>query len=564
MPYPLRLFVFLSGLLLLLSPTARASHAQGGQLTYEYVGTATQPNRYKVTCRFFRDCSGIDAPATLTLNCRVGTSTTSCAGGDPRNFTAQLLRGVLINGTPYCTSAGNQCSPSGPTNYQTAKYEAIVTLPPAPSWTLSVVENARPNLANIVGTGDLYLEATLNNQLTLPGGSTQAITNTSPQYLDQNVLVPLACVQQRTTINFSAFEPDGDSLVYTMDRPLDGCNQPSTYKTFNTVVCFVGTTPPACVVVFAQPIVGFSQTYPIPSFAVTGNCPVKTATPFFLFNSRQGSFTFEPAYYDATNPSNNKYAVVGKVTEYRKIGGQYYPIGSVRRDMIVVVSDCGGNQVPNPPSLVAGQPGPPADSLLVESPVLTDRIVDFHFSDPNPNDQLTVTTTLPSNDPYYLSFYTNPAAPNQPITVQANGTTAPVLRVHLRPDPSVIGRTYRIPVLVTDNACPLKGSQSFTLILRVASNRPTATTSASQRNLVSAFPNPFSEQVSFTLPRPQAGQSVLVYDPLGRVVAELPLPAGNGPAATLNWTPASTLPAGVYTARAAAGGPTVRLLRVRP
>ena len=563
MLHRLRLPAFLAGLLLLLSPTARASHAQGGQLTYEYVGTAAQPNRYKVTCRFFRDCSGIDVPTSFTLNCRVGTPTTSCTSNDSRNFTATLVRGISTFGAPYCSSVGNQCSAAGRPNFETAKYEAVVTLPPAPSWALSVEENARPSMANIPGNTNLYLETTLNNQLTLASGSTLTINNTSPQYLDQNVLMPLVCVRQRTTLNFSAIEPDGDSLVYSLDRPLDGCNQPSTYKTLTLSTGFPVSTNPPCVAI-GPTSVTFSPTFPIPSFSVSGNCPIRTATPFFTFNPQQGSFTFEPAFYDAAVPANNKYVVVGKVTEYRRINGRYYLVGSVRRDMLVVVTDCGGNQVPNPPSLMAGQPGPPTDSLLVEAPIQTDQLTDFYLTDPNAGDQLTVVAATPNTDPYYLSLYTNPAAPALPVTVLANGTTAPVLRVHLRPDPSVIGRTYRIPVQVMDNACPIRATQNFVLILRGIAPRPTATQSARQRGLTNAFPNPFTGQVSFTLPRPRVAQPVRVYDPLGRVVAELALPAGTGTDVQLTWRPAPTLPAGVYTARAAAGGPSVRLLRVQP
>ncbi|RAK68219.1 hypothetical protein DLM85_09310 [Hymenobacter edaphi] len=545
----------LSGWLLLHAPAARASHALGGQLTYEYVGTASQPNRYRVTCRFFRDCSGIDAPAQLTLSCRVGTVTTACSSNDSRNFTATLSRGLLTFGSPYCNAADNSCSTTGRPNYQTAKYEAVVTLPPAPSWTLSVTENARPALANVAPntSGDLYLEATLNNQLTLAGGTTQTVTNTSPQYSDQNVPIPFTCYQQRTTLSFSAFEPDGDSLVYSLDRPLEGCNQPMFYKVLPQVVPIPG---PPCVPVFPTNLT-YSPTFPIPSFNTTGSCPVLTLVPSFNFNPTTGSATFTPSFYDANVPANNKYSVIGKVTEYRRLNGRYYLVGSVRRDIIVIVTDCGGNQVPNLPSVA----GTPTDSLVVECPWPGQTTASFTLSDPNPNDLLTVTFATPA-DPLYPSMYTNPGAPAAPVSVSSNGTSAPVLQVRLRPDFDVIGRTYRIPVQVVDNACPLRGAQNFVLVLRAVPARPTATHAARQQPALSAFPNPFAEQVRFSLPRPQqAGAQVLITDQLGRVVERLPVPAGPGAEATLTWTPRPGLPAGVYLARPASGGPAMRLLR---
>lgn len=452
---------------------AHASHAQGGQLTYEYVGTPAQPNRYKVTCRFFRDCSGIDAPASLTLNCRVGTPTTSCNSTDSRNFTATLVRGVLEAGSPYCTSVGNQCSTSGRTNYQTAKYEATVTLPPAASWTLSVVENARPTLANIPGNTDMYFEATLNNQLTLSSGTTATIENTSPQYQDQDVPVPFVCKEQRTTLTFSAFEPDGDSLVYSLDRPLDGCNQPSTYKPLSSlpggnILLDPSNTPSSpCIILLQQSASTFSPTFPIPSFTVSGNCPVRSGTNSFLFNAGTGSFTFTPYGYDATNPSNNKYVVVGKVTEYRKINGRYYVVGSVRRDMLVIIIDCGGNTVPSAPQGTGVTPGAgtgivnSADSTFISVLSCNYSQVKVRFSDQDAGQQLTVTVAQSA-----LNQLADVVVPNGYV-LSGNGTTSPVMTFFFQPSPQLVGTTVRIPVTVEDNACPIKGRQNRIIVVRV-------------------------------------------------------------------------------------------------
>ncbi|MCC3156620.1 T9SS type A sorting domain-containing protein [Hymenobacter sp. 15J16-1T3B] len=564
MKYSLRLLLLLGGWLLLGNPMARASHAQGGQLTYEYVGTATLPNRYRVTCRFMRDCSGIDAPTSLTLNCRVGTSTTACTSTDSRNFTATLVRGVLTTGTPYCTSTGNACSSAGRPNYETAKYEAVVTLPPAASWTLSVQENARPALANITGgSQDLYLEATLNNQITLASGTTQTINNTSAQYFEQQAPTSFVCYQQRNTVSFLATEPDGDSLVYSLPAVQEGCNQPMTYKPtgFNstTPIFDPSSTPQNPCLIYPSGLPqNYSAAYPIASYEVTGNCPARQVTPLFQFNPRQGTFTFRPALYDATNPANNKYTVVGKVTEYRRINGRYYQVGSVRRDIMVIVMDCGTNGLPGAVSSATPAAAAP-DSLVVTAPYLGSSTVNFTFTDSNPNDVLTLTHTLPT-DPLYASLYVNPSSPGLPITLTNNGSTSPVLQVRLRPDADVVGRTFRIPVRLEDNACPAKGVQNYVLVLRVTGNA-TATRPAA-RLLYSAYPNPFSEQVHFTLPR-RAGQ-VDIVDQLGRVVDRLPVPAGAAAETELTWTPRPTLPAGVYTARSADGTQVVRLVRVQP
>ncbi|RAK68220.1 hypothetical protein DLM85_09315 [Hymenobacter edaphi] len=499
------------------------------------------------------------------VSCRVGTPTTACRSNDPRDFGATLVRGQIIGGEPYCASLGNTCGAiAGRFNYETAKYEAVVTLPPAPSWTLSVTENARPTLANVAPNtlGDLYLEATLNNQLTLAGGTTQTITNTSPQYSEQNAPVPFACPQQRSSLSFSATEPDGDSLVYSLDRALEGCNQPMRYTpSLGGAVIIVSTTPPCVAVLPTSTSSFFLPTFPLPSFTFTGTCPVRVAIPSFYLNANTGSATFTPYFYDANVPANNRYLVIGKVTEYRRLNGRYYLVGSVRRDMMVVVTDCGGNQAPNPPGTSAGTAGPVTDSLVVESPVLTTTSADFHFTDPNPGDRLTLTATHNIDLDTYLSLYAS-GNTTVPLTIVGNGTAAPVLQVRLRPAATLLGRTFRISLRVEDNGCPVKIVQHNMLVIRVVPARTAAAHAEQLRAGLSVFPNPFNEQVRFSLPRPQqAGAQVLITDQLGRVVERLPVPAGPGAEATLTWTPRPGLPAGVYLARPASGGPAMRLLR---
>jgi hypothetical protein len=564
--------LFLLLLLALGGQRAYASHAQGGQLTYEALGN----NRYRVTLRYFRDCSGITAETSHTLNARVGSPVTSCASNDPRNFTATLVRGQLITGSPYCSSVSgaNQCSSTSQyPNYEVANYTADITLPAAPEWTLSVEISARPSIENIGGNTTLRYEATLNNQIALSNGTQQAIQNTSPQYQQQDSPMPLVCWNQRTTLTFSTFEPDGDSLVYSLDRPLEGCNQFTTYQPFNVGTnVIINPNAPNCVIQLPTATGTYSPTFPIYSFTVSGSCPVLTATPYFDFNPQQGSITFTPGlYFPNTAPSagRNKYAVVGKVTEYRKLNGRYYKVGSVRRDMLVIVIDCGGNVVPSPPaSTPGGTPGPVTryDSLVVEGVVGNYTEVNYYFSDPNPADLLTVSMVEPT-DPAYLDMHINLSTPARPVVVLGNGTATPSIKVRLRPDPALLGRTFRIPIRIEDNACPVKGTQYYVVVLKAVARTTTAAPGAQQRLTQPAYPNPFSERVSFTLPRPRAGQggTVLVLDPLGRVVDRLSVPAAPGPDARLSWTPAAQLPAGVYSARFTdANAPAVRLLRVLP
>jgi gliding motility-associated-like protein len=454
---------------------AYASHAQGGQLTYEALGN----NRYRVTLRYFRDCSGITAETSHTLNARVGSPSTSCNSNDPRNFTTTLVRGQLTSGSPYCANlaSANVCSSTSQyANYETAKYTADITLPAAAEWTLSVEISARPSIENIGGNTTLRFEATLNNQIALPNGTQQNIQNTSPQYQDQDTPIPFVCWNQRTTLTFSTFEPDGDSLVYSLDRPLEGCNDFSTYQPISGGTRIIPhPTIQGCYIDLGATASTYSPTFPIFSYTATGACPVQTGTSTFNFNPQLGSVSFTPALYvqnSAPSLGRNKYAVVGKVTEYRLLNGRYYKVGSVRRDMLVVIIDCGGNNVPNAPTattVVAGSNTVVVntDSTIIEAQACEYTEVDVNFRDPNPGDQLTVTYTLPT-DPQYVDLYYDALNPNiGPFSMASNGVVAPVAKVRLRPDPSLVGKVFRIPVKVVDNACPVRAEQNRIIVVKI-------------------------------------------------------------------------------------------------
>ncbi|MCC2548898.1 gliding motility-associated C-terminal domain-containing protein [Hymenobacter sp. BT175] len=459
--------------------SAYATHGQGGQLTYAYIpGTA---NQYRVTLRYFRDCSGSTASTAFTLT----YSNTGCTGGQ----TISMPRvGALTPGSPYCpTTPGgaSQCSSTSLTNYETATYEAVVTLPPANEWLLKVSECCRPEVANLSGSlsEDIYFEARLNNRITV-NGTNFDVTNTSPQYQPQDIPIPFVCFKNTTTITFSATEPDGDSLVYSMDRPLGACNDPIPYQAIlgGSVNAFC---PGGGGTIQLPSIIAFNQAFPIPSYNITGNCPTLTATTQnFRFNT-VGSFTITPAYYfpvTATSPTadkaRNKYAVVGKVTEYRRLPGsnRRYLVGSVRREMLVIVIDCSGNLTPGNPIATAppktGATITNTDSTLIRAQTCNYSEVRVKFSDPNPTDLLTVTypiepgSTTGQIDQSILSVDVAPV-----FRIVGNGTATPYAIIGIKPDVSDLGKSFRIPVRIEDSGCPVKAVQNRIIIINIVSGQ---------------------------------------------------------------------------------------------
>jgi gliding motility-associated-like protein len=470
-------------LLLVSGPSAFATHGQAGQLTYESLGN----NQYRVTASFFRDCSGNSAPGSLSLVCRLA----GCSGSSSTQVTASLSPlGQPTVGSPYCAGQpGNVCNSSSAfPNYEIRVYQGTVTLPPAAEWVLSVTINARPFTATLVNSNnqDLRMQATLNNLITLPGNVTRTIVNNSPQFNNTNLPVPFVCVNQQSTISFTATDADrlnngrADSLVYSLEQPLHDCSILSAYVAYPAPTCTPRTltSNPACMLTCPPTLPAtYSATLPIlVKMDTVGVCPNKTVVPSFYFNAQAGSFTFTPARFvpaaQATNNQmENKYVVVGKVTEYRRINGVYYKVGSVRRDFLVVVINCGGNGVPSAPlsavpdSLSHAQVVNRRDTTLITAYTCNYSRIRITFPDPNPQDQLTV---------FYPSNINTMLLQNGDIgtfSLSRNGTNAPIGTFYLQPQASTVNTQVLLNFRIEDNACPVKGTQYRTIVLRVRANR---------------------------------------------------------------------------------------------
>jgi len=471
--------------------SAVASHFQGGQLTYTKVPGV--PNRYKFTLRVFRDCSGSALYATATFSFK--SAGCNNGPGDPADFTANLIGGSTI-GSPYCATAPNGPSPCGtglPTNYETGRYEAEVTLPPKAEWRVTVTDNARPETANLMGQNNITYEATLNN-LVANGATT--IENNSAQFDLLNVPVPFVCWKQQTTLNFTATDADGDELVYSLEQPLQNCGDPNPYKTIGATGPYIDLTSTnggsPCIGVLPAGGAGtYSATFPIASFNFTGTCPVKTAVPNFQFNASTGSFTFTPYLYTPGNTTaqqaENKYVVSGRVSEYRVINGVRTLVGSVRRDIFVVVIDC-SNAVPGNPVATGNNNNSgvtirnSTDSTFMQVSTCNYTRVLVRFTDPDPADLLSVTfpTLVPATpaDPLYLPEDVGT------FRVVGNGTRNPVGVFDFQPDVAYSGRTFRVPVQIRDNGCPIIGQQSRVIVISVLGRKPARVVAAANNTFV--------------------------------------------------------------------------------
>lgn len=200
-------------LLLLLTPIvlflgtnqASATHIVGGELVYTYLGNS----QYAITLIVYRDClsgqAAFDDPASIGI----------FDGND--NLFQDLSFGldsvVELQGTinSSCVTAPNDvCTEVG-------YYTEIVTLPPAVGgYTITYQRCCRnavvQNVQNPDDIGATYVA-------TIPG------TNSSPENSAPvwNNLPPLyVCVNLPFQFDHSAFDADGDSLVYSLCTPFEG------------------------------------------------------------------------------------------------------------------------------------------------------------------------------------------------------------------------------------------------------------------------------------------------------------------------------------------------------
>ena len=195
--------LFIVALAILFSQEVKASHSMGADLTYECVGA----NKYKLRLSFYRDCIGIAAPTTVTIN----ISSASC--GATLTKTLNPIAGTGQEVTPLCPSAVSTCNGGVFTGIQEWVYEGIVTLPmQCTDWVMSYnlcCRNAAINTITTPGASTFYIYATLNN--------TVSPCNSSPTF--SNKPVPFICMGQQFCFNHGAYDVDGDSLVYSLITP---------------------------------------------------------------------------------------------------------------------------------------------------------------------------------------------------------------------------------------------------------------------------------------------------------------------------------------------------------
>ena len=239
------------------------------------------------------------------------------------------------------------------------------------------------------------------------------LENSSPQFTDDPI--PFLCIGDTTTILNTAFDPDGDELVFSFVEPYDADQSSATNPAPN---------PP-------------NPTMNWPINNVTYIAGYSLAQPFGVggvstINASTGLSTYFP-------PATGDYVVAVEIKEYRN--GNL--IGITRRDLQLLVLNCPANPAPN----IDPQAGTTLNNFSVEAGETL--CFEFGFQDPN-NDSLTLT----ASGVIFDNTIVNPTATiNGPVFGLDTVTTEFCWTTgcnQAQPLP------YQFQVSVVDNGCPPK------------------------------------------------------------------------------------------------------------
>ena len=197
------------------SVDSSASHGVGGDTRFVQTG----PNQFTVIFRFYRYCTGISTPASLT-NARILDNVTNAS---ITTFTATKDSTVNLVFGDECYTPPGLCVES---HY----YSGTVTLANNPNgyyvtWTTCCRNGP---LVNVASTGNVWY--TQIPDPALAGG------NDSPEFVEYP-RDGYFCIGNTKIIDFSCTDADGDSLVYSLINPFDrtaaGGTRPFTLTAWN-------------------------------------------------------------------------------------------------------------------------------------------------------------------------------------------------------------------------------------------------------------------------------------------------------------------------------------------
>lgn len=292
---------FCLALFLFISSTISAKHLVGGSVTYQFIGMSGSFYHFRLTLYAYRDCSNADAPelsTQATFGIYEHTGGTESLYDTITLFRKSLISVDAVSGGPACKDVPYTCLQQG-------MYSGDINLRSSPyGYDIQYLTCCRNVIVNIPDNSGYNYYGFI---------SPTTYKNTSPSFND--VPVPYICTNDTVIMNFSATEPDGDSITYSLATPYTSGTSGGPN---NTYVPLTFTKP--------NPVSynsGYSEEFP---FGLNGLC---------VIDVRSGLLTVY-----ATKIGN--YVIAVDYNEYRN--GKL--INTTRRDVQFIVESCSPNPAP--------------------------------------------------------------------------------------------------------------------------------------------------------------------------------------------------------------------------
>jgi gliding motility-associated-like protein len=218
----------LLGLFVCCSIFSFATHIAGGELFYERIGAGTAPNtdKYRITMRLFRQCSSTGGTgASLTIE----APNVGIYNAITRAFSTSVTLASQFVGNPPTIQnnpAANPCLTGSDriACYEVGTWRGEIDLPRAADgyiliWT-RYTRRADQNSLVDLNSGASFVTNIPGTTL-LPTGF-----NSSAQFVTRDTSI--VCKGANFSLNFSAVDPDGDSISYKFANPYDGVNGTQT------------------------------------------------------------------------------------------------------------------------------------------------------------------------------------------------------------------------------------------------------------------------------------------------------------------------------------------------
>jgi gliding motility-associated-like protein len=202
---------------------AKASHGMGGEITWQCLPSG----QFKFRMKFYRDCNGINAPASINLTTTVpGVPTIVMPRITINDISPQGIPAPGVGSCPDCSPATGAAGLVEEHIYESAPVTLNGT-PPAGGWQFYWGECCRSgSLNNITAPGSTGFR---NRAIMYPyqARNMNPCYDSSPFFAEKPSTI--ICTGYPFKYNPNAIDPELDSLTYEWGQPLNDAGNPVTF-----------------------------------------------------------------------------------------------------------------------------------------------------------------------------------------------------------------------------------------------------------------------------------------------------------------------------------------------